>query len=269
MDEFLKLLQSGMETPKPYSSFYFVFLSFVIVFTILISICFRNAKIKGFKTVLLITWIILVILEIIKEVVYSFYYDGEPKWKYAWSMFPFQLCSLPLYTLPILIFTNKDKHPHFFECILSFEAFTLLFAGLTVYINPVSVLCPLVMVNIQTMIHHGSQIIIGIFIICWYRKNINFNFFCKGQIVFVVAVAIASLLNLIVPNLINGNYFNMFYISPYYEFIVPGLNISTKQFPYILLLFGYIIGVMLSSFIVFLLAKLSIILTSKLFKKES
>ena len=254
MAKIMEILQREMEIPKPFSLFYFLFLFLTIGMTLYLCLRFKKAEVKTFKKLMLIAWIIIVILEVYKELIYSYYAYDEIKWRYNVELLPFQLCSMPFYFLPALILTNPDKHPKLFESFLSFISFPLLVAGIVVYLDPSSVFVSYVGINIQTMVHHGMQIITGIYALVWYKDKINFKYFIKSMPCFLATVSIALLLDVIVPNYYQG-YFNMFFISPKMDFPVAILNIHSSDLFYPLYLTGYLASIFILSFLLFLFVK--------------
>ena len=255
MDKIMEHLIRETAAPKPTSLFYFCFLILTIGLTIYFCLRFKDAKTKTFKRIVFITWLVIVIFEIYKELVYSYYPNSTPKWQYNFQFLPFQLCSMPFYVLPFIIFVDQSSHPKVFDAFLSFTTFPLLFAGILVYLVPSSVLTTYIGVNIQTMIHHGSQIVIGVLALVWYHKKIDFTFFLRGLIVFLGCVSIALILDIVMPNYYDG-YFNMFFISPKMYFYVPLFNVESPNIPYPIYLSAYIFGVALASFILFAFFKL-------------
>ena len=105
-------------------------------------------------------------------------------------------------------------------------------------------------VQIQTMVHHGLQIVVAVYIVAHERKKFNILYFLKSLPVFIVILAVAMSLNIIGHAFIDGT-FNMFYISPYYPCTLPLLSeIYTKVY-YPIFLFIYVFGFALCSFIMF------------------
>ena len=101
----LKALEHEMTTPTNYGWFHLMFIGIIIITTVLLCIFFRKKEDKVIRKICLICWLIMVVLEIIKEVEYSSYFENDLLlWDYPWYIFPFQLCSTPLYVLPFVIF---------------------------------------------------------------------------------------------------------------------------------------------------------------------
>ena len=92
-----------------FGAFHLVSLLLVIVATVLLIVYFKDCDEKTFKRIALIGWIIMLSFEIYKQFVSSYSIDenGVITWAYEWHRFPFQLCSMPLYVLPFVIFMKE------------------------------------------------------------------------------------------------------------------------------------------------------------------
>ena len=249
MDEFIHYLQRETVKPTNFHGFHLIYVFLTITIIIILCIKYRNISVKSFKIFIFIVWMLMLIMEIYKQIILSFNYGGDPKWVYRWYNFPFQLCSTPLYIYPLIVFINPKKNKFLFEALLSYASFVVGFAGMTVLVNAETVFCTSLGINIQSMTHHAIQVIVGVFSIAWYHKNLNIKYYLKGLIIFIIMVSIAVSLDIIVPKYISGS-FNMFYISPKEEFIVPWFNISSYSFPYPVYLFGYIFLVALAGLLI-------------------
>lgn len=239
-----------MPIPTMYGVFHIISLVVVIGLTALLCWKCRDCSPKTFKWIVASAWIIMVVLEIIKQLVFSFHFDGNKVyWQYEWHAFPFHLCSAPLYVLPFIAF---KKHGKFRDCIMSFITTFVLFGGLSTMLIPATVFVEYGMVNIQTMVHHGAQIVLGIFILVHERKRLNLKFFLSSLYVFAVLFVMALSLNLIMKQVITDP-FNMFYISPYYPCMLPLLDIVYANVPYAVFLLIYIIGFVLVAFLTYLI----------------
>ena len=117
---------------------------------------------------------------------------------------------------------------------------------------PATVFTEFALVNVQTMVHHGSQIVLGIFILVHERKRLNLKFFIPALYVFGVVFATAMSMNFIM-RAITTETFNMLYVSPYYPCVLPLLDIVYANTPYVVFLLIYVIGFVLVAFLVYLI----------------
>ena len=130
---------------------------------------------------------------------------------------------------------------------IAFTATFCFFGGLVVYIYPNDVFIDTIGINFQTMIHHGLQIVLGIYCITYYRNSLNFKWWSKSIFVFAGLVATALLLNVIVYHVLQNmnidETFNMFYISPYFISSLPVFDMIQNSVPFIFYIKIYIIAI--------------------------
>lgn len=253
MTEFLHFLDGQMECPPSYGVFHLTAVALVLVATVLLCLFAKDVKDRRFRLIVLIVWIVLVLFETYKQINFSFNYnDGNPYWDYQWYAFPFQLCSSPIYILPFIFLSKEGSLVR--TATVAFSATYVLFAGLAVMAYPGDVFIRTIGINIQTMVWHGSQVLLGIYFLVRYRRELTLKFFIAAIPVFVIMVSVAMALNLIVPNFTTET-FNMFYISPLFPCTLPVLSGFWGKMPWILFLLLYLVGYTLAAFLVFLAAK--------------
>ena len=256
-----KLFSLTMTEPASYGWFHILFILAVISATVVICKMFKDCPDKTVRLISAIVWGIMLALEVYKQLIYGFdVEDGRLVWDYAWYAFPFQFCSSPLYILPIIAFAKNEKIRG--ACIFYMMTFSL-FAGLAVFCYPNDVFVETIGINIQTMVHHGSQILMGVFYIVRYRDELNIKRFFSGFAVFVSMVFVAMALNITMYHVLSAfnidETFNMFYISPYFNCTLPLLSIIWEYVPYIVFVMIYFLGFILCALIVYGLAKSVII----------
>lgn len=244
-------LQYSAPRPGNYGWFHLMFVALAIIAVVLLCVFFRDASDKKFRRILLISWLVILLFEIYKQVVFSYNYNAETglgSWHYGWGSFPFQLCSTSMYLLPFAVWLKDGKLR---DSVLSFLALFSFFGGLCVYVFPNDVFhTDLLGVQIQTMVHHGLQIVIAIYIVAHERRKFNIKFFLISIPLFIEVVLVAMALNTIGHADIEGT-FNMFYISADYPCSLVILdNIYATQ-PYTVFLIIYIVGFVFCAFLMF------------------
>lgn len=248
----LKFFKLEMTRPNSYGWFHLMFIALVIVATTLLIIFFKNSKDKTFRRIALIGWIIMLVFEIYKQIEYSASItETGVEWDYQWYAFPYQLCSTPLYILPVVAFMKEGKVRDFFTAYISTFA---LFGGIVVFIYPNDVFVRTAGINIQTMIHHGLQVVLGIYFAVYNRKKLNIKYFLKSIPVFVGLLLIACILNeVIYYSVVSkiGETFNMFYISRHFDCTLVILNQIYLVVPWFVFLLIYVIGFAIASIAVF------------------
>ena len=140
----------------------------------------------------------------------------------------------------------------FSDAFVAFMATFSFFGGLVVFIYPNDVFVEYLLVDLQTMIHHGLQIVLGIFFMVYYRKRLNLKFFAKGILVFLALATVAMGINLLAPTF-TAETVNMFYISPYFPCTLVILDGIYASVPYIVFLLIYLLGFILAGLVMFLI----------------
>ena len=224
MDKGYQFAQMEQTKPIPWDDYHIKWCIAVAIISIILCIAFRNASDRTFRTIVLLSWIVMFVFELYKQRFISTTLV-EGVLTYKWADFPFQLCSTPLYVLPVLgMLRNGSSREYAASYIITYT----WIGGLSIYLFPQCVFSNLVAKNIQSMAHHGIQVFIGIFTAVWYRKKLNGKFFIKGVIVFLFMFMIAMFLNttfrdyMIAEGYMSADVtFNMFLISPAMPFSSP------------------------------------------------
>jgi len=251
--DILNVLQSEMTRPTSYGWVHLLSLALVIAITTLLILRFRSADERVVRRILMIAWVLMVLGELYKQLVYTYeVVDGTIVRDFQWYAFPYQFCSTPMYVLPFAIFLPEGRVR---DAFLAFLGTFSLFGGLAVYAYPADVFISTIGVNIQTMLHHGLQIVIGVYLATRYYKKLNFRYYLKALAVFTVLVVVAMALNIGVHHALVANgideTFNMFFISPYHECTLPVLSTIWPLVPYAVFLPMYVIGFGIVGLIIF------------------
>ena len=247
MEEFLHFLQGEMEVPGAFSWFHFLMLIPIIGRTILISVFFKDAKEKVYKRILFIFWIALIVLEFFKQIIKSFHYGSPSYWEYSVRDFPFSICSMIYYFIPIILFVDKEKHPKLEDTAVGYMCLISLFMGVLVCLYTDMVMSRLIFINVQSLIHHGTQVIVGVYIYVWNRKTISIKTTYRTLIAFAITVAIAIITNVsFYPNFIN-----MFFINPMFITNLPIGNIIQEKAGYPVYLILFLIAVSLVTYLTY------------------
>ena len=252
-EKMLIILDSSMKEPTMYGWFHIMFLILMISTIIFLAIKYKHPSEKQTKNVLLIYGVTCIVLEILKQINFSFNYEGiNTWWSYQWYIFPYQFCSTPMYVALVAALTKNKKLQ---KSLYAFLATYGLIAGLSCMIYPSTVFIDTIFINIQTMVHHGSMVIIGMFMIT--SKSIDFNFktIKDAAKVFIVLIMIALLIDISTYYIGIDNGLEMFFISPFHTSALPVFNIIYDKVPYIVFLIIYILSFTIGCSIPILIAK--------------
>lgn len=261
--KFLEILQVKMPVPTPFGWFHLLMLILVIATTILFCVFFRNVDDKKFRKIILICWIIFIVFELYKEFTYAMVWNFDETGKlinvsYSWYAFPFQFCSTPFYILPFIVFLPKGKLR---DAFMAYTASFVLFAGAIVMLIPGDVFVDQIGINIQTMVHHGLQVVLGVYVAVYNRKRYTGTFkeivkwYWPGLVVFAGMAAIAIILNesVFASGVLQDQTFNMFFISSHFPCTLPILSLFANDIPYFAYLIIYLFGFALVAAIMFLI----------------
>lgn len=265
----LNFLDSSMPTPQPYGVFHLVWFAASIVAGVLLCVYCKDTE-KYAKRVVLITAIIVTVLEIYKQINYTFSFDGTAiTADYQWYAFPWQFCSTPMYVGLLAGLTRGKVH----DSLCAYLATFSVFAGVCVMFYPNDVFISTIGINIQTMICHGSMLTIGIYLLGSGYVKLEHKTILKAIPVFAVAVVIAVIANEIAhaTGLLEHETFNMFFVSPYCDPHLPVYSIVQQHvaFPWCLIL--YILGFSVAAYLMLLIAmgvKAIVAKTAKTKKEE-
>ncbi len=214
----------------------------------------NNDKIRDYFTMTI--GLILISTEIYKQILFAFHYNFDT---YRWFLFPFQLCSIPMYTSTVMPLIKNDKVR---KALFAFMAFYGMLGGLSVAIYQQSVLTwEDYSLDYQSIIWHFALIALGIYSATYL--NIGSNEFKKevklyeyGTFTFVIFLIAAEIINLLI--VLNHGYNeytwggNMFYISMFmFNLDIPVLSTVTSTCGWYVGFIGYSFVLMLGGFAIF------------------
>ena len=267
-EKFLYLLQGEMTEPTAFGWFHIMWLIFMVIAIVILFFRRKKHNDKQLKVILGTYGIVALVLELLKQLIWTFNYDPVTKlitWDYEWYAFPFQLCTTPIYVSLICLFMKKGKLRN---SLLSYMAFITILGSISTILLPDSCLVSDILVNIHTMWLHLGSFVVSVYLLMSEEVKVNLKSFKRAIIVFLIFVVMAQVLNIGVYNsgILNGETFNMFYISPYFNSTLPVFDVIQPAVPYLLYLLVYIVALSLGGMIIFGIAKLIRILFGKKIK---
>ena len=228
----LNVLNTQMETPALYGWYHLIWLAIIIGLTVFLCTRCREASPENIRRVVFWTAVAVALLEIYKQINYTFrVVDGSLTVDYQWYAFPFQFCSTPMYVgLLAGIFRKGKIH----DALCAYLASYSVFAGLCVMIYPGDVFCTTAGINFQTMVCHGSMIVIGVWLLATGYVKPNVKSLRSAAVVFASAVCLAAVMNEIayLTGLLKTEIFNMFFISPHCDPSLPVYSLVQKAVDY-------------------------------------
>ena len=257
-EKFLYVLQKEMETPKSLGWFHILWILFVVISIIILFFLRKRHNDKQLKIILGTYGVIAFILELLKQLIWSFNYDPVTNivtWDYEWYSAPFQLCTTPIFISLICLFLKNNKLR---KSLLSYMAFVTILGSLITLILPDSCFTSDILINIHTMWLHCGSLVVSIYLLMSKEVEITKKNFINSILVFLVFVVVAEILNISIYNsgILNGETFNMFYISPYFVTHLPAFKTIQENVPFIIYLFSYILIIFVGSLIVYFVSYL-------------
>ncbi len=193
--------------PEPYGIFHLCFVVLSLVLIVAVCGILRKSSDRTFRTVLFSVGTALILSEIYKQV-YYYYAAGEAG--YDWYIFPFQLCSVPMY---LAVLVGCLKKGRFRDSLCEYLATIGLLGGIMAYVEPSGILNAHYFTLIHSCIWHALLIFMALYILvtgnaCNRLKDYKNVLAVLGGVVFT-----ATVLNVVFRNKPD---FNMCYISPFY-----------------------------------------------------
>ena len=253
MVDFIRALNREMPRPTWFGWFHLMWIGIALGACILIAIFRKKFDKRKISIIMLISGIALVLLEISKQVLNSIEISdtGTIVWDYPSADFPFQFCATPIYVTLLAIILRKGK---VYNTLLNYLATYALFAGAMVLICPGNVFVERIFINVQSMIWHTGMFVLGFMLLVTQSVQLSVKSVLKATIVFAIVLTIAILMNVFAHLIAPDEYFNMFYIGPYYpnDFVV--LQDIYQQVPWVVFVLIYASGFFLASLIIMLIA---------------
>lgn len=201
--------------PQGYHLFHILFCVLTIALFIVICYFSRKCSDKVFRIVISSLGVFLILTEIYKQLYFGLAYNysdsGVTGIFYEWDIFPFQLCSVPMYLCTLVGFLRKGKLR---DTICEYLVTVGFLGGIMAYLEPSGILHDDLFRLLHSCIWHALLIFIALFILFTNNANHRLKDYPKALIVYGGVVLIATTLNLSFFNKASEG-FNMCYISPF------------------------------------------------------
>ena len=206
MQAFLQWTAWEMEKPVSYGTFHLALTAVLLLLTIAAAYRLRNASDKQNRIVLGVVGGFLLLTEVYK-ILFHIYVDPYG-WGF-WGVFPYQLCSVPMYLCIFCAFCKSEKiNSWLYEFMFAIN----MFGGIMAFLEPSGIQHPIITLTAHAYIWHMVLIFIGLYLYLSKRVCNDRRSYTKGIIVYYIACVVAQSFNLIF-----GDKVNCFYISPYVQ----------------------------------------------------
>ncbi len=248
LDKAIEATAWEMTPPPAYGAFHLLFMFIGIALCFLIAYKLRGISERGNKAVLFSVGMFLIITEIYKQLFYYFYMSNpEGVNQYDWWIFPFQLCSVPMYLCIIAVFLKPGPIQN---GIYGFMTTYNLLGGFMAFIEPSGITHSYWTLTLHAYLWHMMLIFMGIYLVFSGRCAKTKKDFLYAAVTFVVLAAVAFCVNLIFWDAAGGD-INMFFVGPRNSPLVIFEDIA-KNFGWYVSTALYIPAVTLGAFIFFL-----------------
>lgn len=253
LQQLLKILDASMPVPTLYGWVHVITLLLTAAITVLV--CRNAASHTADQVRKGVFWVAVVVavLEVYKQINYTFSYEGGITADYQWYAFPFQFCSTPMYVGLLAGIIRKGK---IHDALCAYLATYAVFAGVSVMLYPADIYISTIGINIQTTVCHCSMIVVGAYLFASGHVKLEHKTVLKAMPVFAVTVGMAAIMNelAVVFGIVPDETFNMFFISPHCDPSLPVYSLVQAVVPFPFSLVIYILGFTAAAWIILLAA---------------
>ncbi len=244
LDNFMRLTAWSMEKPPAYGLFHLSFAFIGFALSVFLAWKLRKLGDKGNRILLMSCGIFLLISEVYKQLFY-YYYIGNRS--YQWWIFPFQLCSVPMYLCLIAPCLKAGKvQQGMYNFMMTFN----LLGGLMAFIEPSGIVHEYWTLTLHAFIWHMLLVFVGLYLGFSNRGGKTMKDYRLAIITFLALCVIAFTLNLCLAGVSQGSV-NNFYIGPSLSPLAIFKDIA-KNFGWYICTILYIPVVSLGAFLLFL-----------------
>ena len=207
LDQWVSATDWQISTPKAYGVFH---LSFTLVgFFVcgLLAYRLRNISRKANRRLLIGIGIFLMLAEIYKQLLYclTIHESGYP-----WWIFPFQLCSVPMY---LCVITPLLKPGKLQSSLYTFMMLYNLLGGAISFAEPSGLLSSYVTLTAHSMVWHMLLVFIGLYLMFSGLGGRSAKDYKHSTYVFLSLCLVAFTINLVFRD-VSGGSINMFFLGP-------------------------------------------------------
>lgn len=244
LDQLLTATAWKMNDPPSYGVFHLTFLTVGLILSVFAAWRLRKLGDKGNRILLLSVGIFLMVAEVYKQLFYYFYMeDGS----YAWWIFPFQLCSVPMYMCviaPLLKPGRVQKSMYNFMMIYN------LLGGFISFLEPSGLLHGYLTLTLHSCTWHMLLVFVGLYLCFSGRAGFEMKDYRSATGTFLLLCVVAFCINLIFWD-VSGGTINMFFIGPKNSPLIVFSDIA-EAFGWYVGTALYIPSVCLGAFLIFL-----------------
>lgn len=249
---FTSLAAEFSNPPQAWGTLHVLFFAIGLGLSILFAILLRNSSERTFNRVLRTVGFVLCGMEVIKISFFYFAIHNCSLTETAY-LFPFQLCSLPIYMAPIASYLKKESVVR--KALLTFMMTYTFMSGLSAFINPSGILMDRILPTFHSLIWHMLLVFIGLLIAVSGRGGYKFKDFFRAFVTFIICCYIALFINILIPMLLPDANVNMFYLGPNRSSLIV-FDAIYDRWDWVVQMKAYEMALSIGAFIFFIFARL-------------
>ncbi len=249
LEKLIEMTAWEMEKPTAYGPFHLIWTFVGIALCVLFAWKLRKLGNRGNRILLISVGIFLAVCEVYKQLFY-YYHIGNSH--YQWWIFPFQMCSVPMYLCilaPLLKPGKLQSGMYHFMMIYN------LLGGIAALAEPSGISHTYWTLTLHAFIWHTVLIFIGLYLGFSGRTTATKHDFGLATLTLLGLCVIAFCINLLCWDAAKGD-INMFFVGPQVSSLVIFKDIGERFGWYISTLL-YIPTIILGGFVVFCLFHLA------------
>ena len=207
LEQMIRATAWTMEKPRAYGPFHLIFTFVGLLLAFLIARSLRRTGKWGNRIVLVGTGVFLILTEVYKQLFY-YYHIGDGS--YQWWIFPFQLCSVPMYLCVIAPWLKDGPVQRGMYAFMT--TFNLL-GGIMAFIEPSGIVHEYWTLTLHAFIWHMCLIFIGVYLILSGRFAQTKRDYWLACATFVALCTIAFGINVALGPISDWS-INMFFVGP-------------------------------------------------------
>lgn len=199
----MKQLAIPMKTIEAYSLTHILVVVCIMLAAFFAAFVLNKRKVRATRVVL-VSEIILVAFEILKQLLLTYVRGGE----YSWSDFPFQLCSTPMYLCAVYLFAKRTRKV--------IEDYLMVFGtigAIAAFAIPYSSFYDYLLLTAQSLLWHGILLFFGFYFCIKNWGKHQTRDYAKVCVIYICLAILAIILNAVFYDISLGDS-NMFFLGP-------------------------------------------------------
>ncbi len=221
IEKLMWALEAEMTPPPAYGLFHIVLIVVGLILCISLAWFCRKFDDKKNKILLLSFAGVLIASEVFKQVFLFYVIEGGG---ISWGEFPFQMCSMPMYLCPLVVFTKNERLR---RAAYGFMMCFNLLGGFAGVFEPSGVFLTQVPLTVHAIVWHYSLVFLGFYIIFSHRAGSTKQDYFDMVKFFTALCFIAFIINTLIGITVGADA-NMFFVGPNPTTIIVFSTIALK-----------------------------------------